>query len=175
MRQLKSTLVLILLSIFFAYSCTSPEKKFKKAIKEELRLTLHDFDSYEPVQFGKLEVAMSSWEDLPEVNKYLNETEKFTELYKEYGDKADIYSYDYSSSLYRMYHKMYSDYLDSAKKYLEKINAIELHFSPEPIGWQMQHTFRANNLAGNKGIHHYLFMVDKEYKKVIKSINLDEE
>ena len=174
MKPLKSLLILILFSFIFAYSCSSPEKKIKNIIKEELRLTLHDFKSYEPVEFGKIEVAMSSLEDLPEVQKYLNKAEGFTKLYKEYGDKADIYSYDYSSSLFRTYYGMYSSYIDSAKKYLEKLKYIELYFSPEQIGWQMKHTFRANNLAGNLEIHHHLLVVDKEYKRVIKSIDLNE-
>ena len=62
--------------------------------------------------------------------------------------------------------------LDSAKVYLDKVDSIRLHFVSKPIGWQMTHTFRANSLGGNLGIHSYLFTLNQELTKVIKSEDL---
>ena len=58
--------ILFILCGLILFSCSN-KNKAKKAIKEDLKLIMHDFKSYEPVQFGKLEVAMSRWEDSPEV------------------------------------------------------------------------------------------------------------
>lgn len=156
MKLTKSSLALVLISLVTLIGCSSPEKKFKKAIKEELRLTLHDFKSYEPVQFGKLEVAESIYTDLPIVSEYLDKSEADLKLVHEYNDKADIYDNSYSRDEYWYYSRLSSEALNSAKKYLEKIDSIKLHFKPTVIGWQMAHTFRAKNLGGNLGIHHYL-------------------
>jgi hypothetical protein len=45
--------------IFILVSCTTPEGKAKKAIKEKLKITLHDFKSYESVEFGTLDSLFS--------------------------------------------------------------------------------------------------------------------
>lgn len=158
----------------FQFSCSN-ESKAKKAIKEEFNLTLHDFKSYEPVQFGKIEVAMSSYEDLPEVSKYLDKAEVFLDLSKEYSDKADIYDSEFLRDSYWRYSKMSTSALDSVFLYMEKIDSIKLHFIPQPIGWKMKHTFRARNLGGNFGIHNYEMYFDNEFKKVIKTVDLSEE
>jgi hypothetical protein len=175
MKLTKSILALVIISVGTVLSCSSPERKIKKAIYEELRLTLHDFKSYEPVQFGKLEVAESVFTDLPEVSEYLDKSETYLKLVDEYNDKADIYDSDYSRDKYYLYSRLSSEELNNAKKYLEKVDSIKLHFDPVNIGWQMSHSFRAKSLGGNLGIHHYIFIVDKEYKKVIKTIDLDKD
>jgi len=175
MKKLQSILVVLIISVVTLIGCSSTEKKFKKAINEELRLTLHDFKSYEPVQFGKIEVAESVYTDLLEVSKYLDESETYLKLVDEYNDKSDIYDNDFSRDKYLYYNRLSYEALSNAKKYLGKVDSIKLHFAPKVIGWQMTHTFRAKSLGGNLGIHHYNFIVDKEYKKVIKTIDLDKE
>jgi hypothetical protein len=169
------TNALIITVVLLLFSCSSPEKKAQKAIKEELRLTLNDFKSYEPVQFGKLETASSNYTDLPEIKNYLDKTDAFLETYKEYNDKADIYDSDYSRDKYWVYRKMATELLDSAKYYSDKVQTIKLHFVPETIGWQMTHSFRAKSLGGNLGIHHYLFVLNKDLSKVIKSVDQSAE
>jgi lipoprotein len=50
-KLLLSSMLLLSLS-----SCTkSPMSKVEDAVREELRRTLHDFSSYEPVEWGKLD------------------------------------------------------------------------------------------------------------------------
>jgi len=173
--SIKAVLLISISAIFFLLSCSSLESKAKKAIKEELRLTMHDFKSYEPVQFGKLEVAMSNYIDAPEVGIYLDKAEDFLNKSSEYLDKADIYDYDKSSTIYLIYFRGGSAYLDSAKIYQEKIETFKRNFVPEVIGWKMQHTLRAKSLGGNFGLNQYEFYLDKECKKVIKTVDLSEE
>lgn len=46
-------------------SCTkSPMSKVEDAVREELRKTLHDFSSYEPVEWGKLDTIYVSEMDV---------------------------------------------------------------------------------------------------------------
>ena len=46
-------------------SCTkSPMDKVEDAVREELRKTLHDFSSYEPVEWGKLDTIYVSEMDV---------------------------------------------------------------------------------------------------------------
>ena len=157
------------------YSCTSPENKAKKVIKEELKLTLHDFKSYEPVQFGKLELSYSNYEDLSEVQTLLTNSEEFLSLCNEYRDKADIYDSEYSRDKYWIYSAMATRYLDSAKANMDKINYIKLHFVSEVNGWKITHSYRAKSLGGNLGIHHYTFYLDKELKRVTKTVDVSEK
>jgi len=166
------TYAFIFTLLLLLVSCSSPESKAKKAIKEELRLTLHNFKSYEPVQFGKLEVASSKFDDVPEVKLYLDMSDAFLTKSKEYSIKADIYDSEYSRDEYWKYEKVSMSLLDSAKVYLDKVESIKLHFVSKPIGWQMTHTFRANSLGGNLGIHNYIFTINQELTKVIKSEDL---
>jgi hypothetical protein len=153
-------------------SCSNPESKAKKAIKEELKLTLHNYKSYEPVQFGKLEVASSKFDDIPEVKLYLDRSEAFLSKAQENSNTADIYDNEYSRTQYWRYMNLSRALLDSARSILNKVDSIKLHFVSKTIGWQMTHTFRANSLGGNLGIHNYLFTMNPELSKVIKSEDL---
>ena len=169
------TNILIMILAMLMVSCSSPESNAKKAIKEELRLTLHNFKSYEPVQFGKLEVANSKFDDILEVNLYLDLSDAFLKKSKEFSDKADIYDSEYSRDEYYKYRNASHQLLDSAKYYVDKVQSMKSHFVSKPIGWQMTHTFRANSLGGNLGIHTYLFTFNQEITKVIKSKDLSTE
>ena len=156
-------------------TCSSPEKKAQKAIKEELRLTLNDFKSYEPVQFGKLEVASSKYEDEPDYDFYSGKADSYLKVSKEESDKADIYNSEYTRDQFILYEKISIQLLDSAKHYLDKADSIKLHFVSKPIGWQITHTFRAKNQLGGLGIHSYLFILNQELTKVIRSKDLSME
>ena len=59
-KLLLSSMLLLSLS-----SCTkSPMDKVEDAVREELRKTLHDFSSYEPVEWGKLDTIYVSEMDV---------------------------------------------------------------------------------------------------------------
>jgi hypothetical protein len=165
-----STFILTL--VLLLVSCSSPESKAKKAIKESLRLTLNDFKSYEPVQFGKLEVASSKYTDVPELNLYKIKADSYIKSTKEEIDKAEIYNSDYTRYKSVSYAKVAEKFLDTAKIYIHKQDSIRLHFVSEPIGWQITHTFRAKNQLGGLAIHTYLFTLNQELTKVIKSEDL---
>jgi hypothetical protein len=156
-------------------SCSSPESKAKKAIKEKLRLTLNDFKSYEPVQYGKLEVDSSKYTDIPEVSQFNSKADADLATSNEYGSKADIYDSEYTMNQYRAYLQVSSQFLDSAKLYIAKVDSIKLHFVSKPIGWKIIHSFRAKNQLGGLSLYNYLFTLNQELTKVIKSENLSPE
>ena len=85
------TYVFIVTLVLVMVSCSSSESKAKKAIKEDLKLTLHNYKSYEPVQFGQLGVASSKFDDIPEVKLYLDMSDAFLSKSKENSSTADIY------------------------------------------------------------------------------------
>lgn len=161
------TLVILLIS------CSSPEQKAKKAIKEYLKYTLNDFKSYEPVSFGKIEVAYSNYEDSPIVKQYFDEAEKFLEKAKENNEEADNWGYEHTI-IRDSYRKQANEALDRADKIMQKVDSIKLHFVPTVIGQKMTHMFRARIPAGGYKLNDYIFYFDKEFSKVTKSIDLSE-
>ena len=46
------------------------------------------------------------------------------------------------------------------------LDSVRSEFSPEVIGWQMLHSYRAKNDAGKFEIHHDLLVLDNELSKV---------
>jgi hypothetical protein len=138
-------------------------------------LTLNDFKSYEPVQYGKLEVDSSKYTDIPEVRQYNSQIDADLKTSNEYSSKADIYYSEYTISQYRAYIQVSSQFLDSAKRYIAEVDSIKLHFVSKPIGWKITHSFRAKNQLGGLNLYNYLFILNQELTKVIKSENLSTE
>ena len=55
---MRRTIVIITVAAATLFSCTSPEKKAQKLIKQQLKETLNNPKSYEPVNFGSLDSLM---------------------------------------------------------------------------------------------------------------------
>lgn len=161
--------------IFLFFSCSSLEDKAKKAIKENLKLTLDDFESYEPVQYGNLEYAMSIWADAPEVTDLLKKETYYISKCQEYKEKYELYDFDVLSKDFTMYFDLSGIYLDSAEYIDEKITAFEAGFVPGRIGWQLYHSFRAKTRDGNFALNKYLFIFDNDMTRVVKAVDLTEE
>ena len=138
-------------------------------------MTLNDFKSYEPVQYGKLEVDSSKYTDIPEVTLYNSKFDAFMKVSQEESDKSDIYITASTIDVAESYLKLSKQFLDSADVYIKKVDSIKLHFVSKPIGWKITHTFRAKNLMGGLGLNTYLFTINQELTKVIKSENLSTE
>ncbi len=169
------TNALLLTLAFLLFSCSSLEDKARKAIKENLKLTLDDYKSHEPVQYGKLEYAMSIWADAPEVTSLLKKETYYITKCMEYKEKYELYDFDVLSKDFTMYFDLSGIYLDSAEYIDEKIKTFEASFVPERIGWQMTHSFRAKSKDGNFTLNKYLFIFDKNMTRVIKAVDLSEE
>lgn len=166
---------LIGLGLFSFVSCTmSNERKAKNKIEHQLKVSLHDYDSYESVEFGKLDSAFSSAYDLPECKDALSQADNFTEQGNSKVEDAKLYGQLGLYEKQREYAQWGKELFDSATHYLKIAEQLNSKFKPEFIGWEMTHTFRANNANGNKVIAHRKYYFDKEMTRIVDEENLDE-
>lgn len=150
---MKKLINLVLLVVFstIIVSCTSPEKKAQKAIKDYLQANLNDAKSYESVEFGKL---------------ITDSTEFYAPLY-DYAIEESAYKSD--SLLYDEFHdnsdkaKMLEseNQLNEKKKEFEKAKA---NFKSELI-YKMSHKYRAKNKLGAVILEENTFIIDKDFNK----------
>lgn len=174
----KLLLLGVLIISIMLVSCSSNEKKAQNLIKEHLKETLHDWDSYESVKFSSLDSVYTTVFDNPlyivYVDKYIEYAKALKKLMKE------VESYDGMSSSWAIsrqtaaLNKAQSS-LDSTNYYKPKMEEIELNFKPEFKGWEMEHSFRANNAGGNKVIGHYRYYFDKDITKIVNSEDASEK
>jgi len=158
-------LVLALLYILLISSCSpSKEKKAQKLITQHLKETLNDWSSYESVKFGTLDTLYSKLEDDSlniKVDKWVQSGQKIEQLINLYGHNViDMYPKEFREG---------TSALDSIEKYKNQVDSLMKNFKPQFIGWQMDHSFRANNAMGNKVICHYKYDFDPEVTIIKKS------
>ncbi len=165
--------VLLLIPILFLLiSCNSPEKMAKTAISENLKLTLNDFKSYEPVEFGKLDSSMSKYEKSPRGQALLDSSDKYSGAYKHLNDRL---AYESDPRIALVILNLANKRLEQSQSFVKQFNKEAPFYKPQFIGWKMQHSFRAKNLAGNFGINHFLFYLNPELTKVIQTSDISEK
>ncbi len=174
-------LVNILALIFILASCSSPEGKAKKAIKEKLKMTLHDFKSYEPVEFGTLDSLFSDVTSSTEF-EVLNSKYESCISQAEKEHKSDLVEIQKAINDGNSHHiPIINEYdlvprcNDSAEVYAGKMQAFKDSYRPRFIGWSMTHTYRAKNLGGNYRLANESFYFDKDLSKVVGSIDKSDE
>ena len=173
--------VFILALIIILGSCSSPEGKAKKAIKEKLKVTLHDFKSYEPVEFGTLDSLFSDVTSSSEYEVLKSKYEAWIrQAEKEYkADQEEIQKAIYDGNTSHI--PIINEYSlvprckDSAHVYAVKMQTFEDSFKPRFIGWSMTHLYRAKNLTGNYRLANESFYFDKDLIKVAGLIDMSEE
>lgn len=173
MRIQLTALILFALFIFTACS-SSPEQKARELIKKELNRTLHDIKSCEPVEFGNLD---STFTDVEDAEGYIEAFEKGVELIEKGKAKlseAERYKELEIYSRMKLAAEKGFSLIQESKEYIEFCDSIESAFIPEFIGWQMQHSFRANNASGNKVISHVSYIFDHDITRIIDSERLSE-
>lgn len=173
---MKRIIVVIVAVAAIFTSCTSPEKKAQKLIKERLKETLHDYKSYEPVNFSGLD---SNFTDVFSDTAYSNYADiviYYSKSLDEYEEKADRYrGRSYFESEYSVALSMAKWCRDSLIHYLEICKEIEKDFVPEFIGWKMTHKFRANNGNGALRLGENRYYFDKDVTKVLRTEDLDKD
>jgi hypothetical protein len=153
-------------------SCSkSPEEKAKDLINDQMRKTLHDYKSYEPVQFGNLDSSFNTWEDLPEFIEADQKAKEFKKELLEFGENMELKVMSWG---YPTYKRRLADVKDSAIKYAKLRARIIEQTGPVFNGWTMTHSFRAKNLSGNLQIAQYKYYFDDKLTKVTKVIDPSE-
>lgn len=157
-------------------SCNSPEDKAKSLIKQNLKESLHDWDSYESVKFGTMDSSFFSIYDNP---NYIGAINRYHSLKKEYKDsEAEFWIYKGESDWAKNGRQNSIDnnfrLLDSMKLYSQIMIGIEEKFKPDFNGWKMQHSYRSNNALGNKIISHYIYYFNKDITEIVKQEDISD-
>ncbi|MBK5722488.1 hypothetical protein JGH11_16565 [Dysgonomonas sp. Marseille-P4677] len=137
-------------------SCQSKEDKAKELVKDDLYKTLHDFGSYEPIEWTELKPTY-------DVSKEPKER-RDTLLY--YGMKRMMLE-SFSGGDGMLKEESYvGEYEQKRKRYKTIEDSIQALM---PIkGYTINHTYRANTLGGNKRISTVRYDFDAELTKAVK-------
>lgn len=173
---MKKNLIYILLFLSLI-SCNNQEKRSKKLINQYMKEHLNDYKSYESVSFGTLDSAFSRVSDTKEWKDY---DQKYLEFEKKADDASEkmkkmidnigfhsLYTYKEDKFTMELLKDKVSQWADSMKFYNDKMIILNKDFKKEFIGWKLTHTFRANNIIGNKIIEKYDFIFDEKINKII--------
>lgn len=142
--------------VFIFSSCQNNEDKAKELVKEDLNKTLHDFSSYEPVEWTELKPTY----DLSKESKERRDTLLY------YGMKRMMLE-SFSEGDGMLKEESYAgEYEQKWKRYKAIEDSIQALM---PIkGYTINHTYRANTLGGNKRISTVKYDFDAELTKVVK-------
>ena len=186
---MKKTLLIILGIALFDSCSISPEKKAEVLIKKELMKSLYKPDTYNPIETS-IDSAFSPKDDpvlfekLQELVNIAKEIESNKFDQKHAKSSMAIWGGPYQSAFDRnQYSEAKEDY-EKATKNIEKATekgqklGVELRTmlnkKPEFLGWKATHNYRADNNAGNTLIGNTVYIIDKNFEKVLFSCE-DEE
>jgi hypothetical protein len=143
------------------FSCSqSPEERAKKGIKEYMSKTMHDFKSYEPVEFGKLDSSFTNFYQTEEYNR-LDSLNKFYQSSYEYFLLSAKNTPNLE--LKKFQHKAATEYRDSSKVISDLIAQKDKEFKGVFNGYTIEHKFRGKNAMGASIINSDLFVLDKNF------------
>lgn len=144
----------------------TPEEKAKAIITKSINDELDDPSTYEPIEFGKLDSAITSLDDHREyvlmvdlVKVLVSKSETHLNLAKMYQGISQ-YSFDDEMRQGR-------ELLDSVHHIEARLDAIKAAFKPEFVGWKMAHSFRAKQAGEDKKKYEEVYYFDKGLTKVV--------
>lgn len=156
---MKQILFLIAIATTFT-SCSSNESKAKGLVKEYLQKQLNDPQSYEAVEWGKLDSSYTTFEQ--EISLENAEIKMFTKSYSKAVDDMTIDVGNHEAfAIDKADAEMYKQKVDSLQSIIDK---KKLNFKPTFEGFKISHTYRAKNLMAALGLHTSIFFFDKEFK-----------
>jgi hypothetical protein len=162
---------ILFISLILSGCTFTKESKAKKLINEELKMTLNDYKSYEPMKFGNLDTLYTSFYESPSYRKDSSLYSDFFTLSLRLHDaaRAAIGNNNFDTILHAS-----KKYEDSAMFFLDKEKDDSIKYIPFFKGWKMEHSFRAKNAFGALIIQHYLFSFDKNLDSIIYIKNISE-
>jgi hypothetical protein len=155
----KLTFLLIALSVSF-FSCNEqPIDKVKAGIKSYVITNFNDPDSYEPIEFGKLDTIMSSY---PEEDFFWQLEHKKDSI----KTLINFLSEFVGNNSERNFH--IEEKKDSLLKYnsvlvLKQDSMMDI-FEPKFQNYLIEHKFRAKNNFGALILNNYRFYLDSTFK-----------
>lgn len=173
---------LLLLVIAVSFSGCSNEQKAKKAVKDYLSRSLHDFSSYEPVEFKEVDSSFTLYIRDPKYIAIATKQDLFAEKFKAESEEFEKIrsSYGITRKNFKTTRKEMDISMKKSKVYLDSITSLANqgkrfaeNFKPEFNGHIIAHTYRSKNKLGAKVLEGYYFIVDPTYTKVIDVIEPD--
>lgn len=187
--MMKKFFYLMLLAMFLVACSQSKEQKAEALIKESLKKSLYKPDTYKPVE-TKVDSAFSPYDD-PAFFKELYEFGKINSEYQELVNKAKdakssmaIWGSSSMSAFGRNEYQEAKAEYDEANAKMEKLEVkgrkhyqkVEemLEGKQKFIGYKAVHNYRADNNAGNTLIGNTIFFIDKDFKEITYSMEVEE-
>lgn len=165
MKPLRPLLKFATICLLFTSCSKTPEDKAKEGIKEHLSKSMHDFDSYEPIEFGKVDTVETFYLTSPEYKKLDIQRQLMTDRYEHFIRMGEIVV-GTDTKKARMY-------LDSAKKYngilvdlAADIKQLSTDFKPSFAGYGIDHRYRGKNKMGALVLNDTRFLLDSTYKVI---------
>lgn len=193
MKRALLSLMAIILCLSFT-QCKSKEDKANELIKDYMFKSLYDFESYQPIE-TKIDSAFHTIYNDSTVKYYAysivlsqKEGDKLADEFKSIESSIDIwcdgYTY-YSSYSFKKCQECREQALENLRKRLFWWSTIESFrdsllsvadtLQNRFIGWQVTHDFRCKTKGGNPEIGHYVFVMDKDLKKIISKKDMDDD
>jgi hypothetical protein len=186
---MKKLLIMSIIAVFVAACSQSPEQKAEVLIKDSLKKSLYKPDTYKPVD-TKVDSAFTPYDDpkvMEEVNNFMTLTKDAMSLEDDMKDNKSrmaIWSGPYMSAYskneyneakekYESNSKAFDKQLEKIKESMQKLSSM-LNGKKDFIGYKVTHNYRADNNAGSTLIGNTVFIIDKDFKEVLYSMELDE-
>lgn len=166
----------------------SPEQKAETLIKESLKKTLFNPETYKPVE-TKVDSAFAPYDDT-ELYELIAKVGELNAKYEELERKAKfaktsmaIYNDSYSTFGKNQYENDKAEYEEiseeleqvrkRALKLIEKI-VVALKSEKKFIGYKAIHNYRADDNSGNTLIGNTVYFIDENFTEVKYAMQLDE-
>ncbi|GGH71632.1 molecular chaperone GrpE (heat shock protein) [Filimonas zeae] len=157
-----------IVALCFLIACdTSSESKAKALVQEDMRTYLPDYNSYDPIDFSKLDSAFTS-SNQPEFEANNALLKTYQQRMEEYTNQLKAYL---ENKITREQSEYYNNLLkltkDSARQCMARNSELMQDLAPVFSGYRMQHTFKAQNAAGSKTMHHVVYYLDSNITRII--------
>lgn len=186
---MKKILLLFSIALIFCSCSKSPEDKANELIKAELRKSLYKPDSYKPIEtkldsaftpydnpalFEKMEELVGMGDELNDLNRDLKRAKSSMSIWNSpYMSSFGRNEYNEAKEEYENANSRIEKLKEKGQKKFEEVVSL-LVKQPQFIGYLATHNYRADNNAGNTLIGNSVFIIDKDFKEVLFSCEVEE-
>ena len=186
---MKKFFYLALVAVLMTACAQSLEQKAEALIKESLKKSLYKPETYKPVE-TKVDSAFAPYDDpkffaeLVEFGKTNSEYENLEFKAKQAKSSMSIWSGPYQTAFGKnQYEEAKAEYEEASaeiekimkkgKKQFDRIVRM-VKESRKFIGYKAVHNYRAENNAGNNLIGNTIFFINKDFKEITCSMEVEE-
>lgn len=183
--------LLLAIPFLLIVSCSSKEEKANELIKADMFKSLYDYESYQPIETiidssfieAKKDSIVRGYaylliENLNIINKSLDKVESEKRSLDIWSDSYSLYGRGQYLDHYRNIKKELADikgYMTIANTLMFSIKTRADSLGTSFIGWEAKHKFRCKNKGGNPDIGNYLYVFDKDMKRITYKEDLEDK